>query len=245
MKILYTIILAAVLVFAVYKLTPAVLKNFAIRALADGNNDKAVSLYKKASDIFGGNNQYKTEYALVLMRLGEYKDAERILNIIILDRSIPKKDKINAKTYRAMAYHKEGRTEEAIEEMTELYQSVKTTVVYSLLGYLKQLSGASELNFCLEAYDYNSDDRDICDNLLVAYIREGEFEKADEIAKTLCEKYPQFVEAFYHSALLESKKGNNEKALEFLGKISECRRSKLTTVSEEEIERLREEIKNA
>ncbi len=235
----------AVLAFAVYKLTPTVLKNLAIRELADGNNNKAVSLYKTASHMFGGNNQYKTEYALVLMRLGEYEAAEKILNAIILDRSIPKKDKINAKTYRAMAYHKEGRTEEAIEEMQELYETAKTTAVYGLLGYLKQLDGSSALDFCLEAYDYNSDDRDICDNLIIAYIREGEFEKADEIAGNLREKYPRFVEGFYHSAQLEMKKGNKTKALEYLDKTAECKRSKLTTVSEEEIEKFRKEIENA
>lgn len=244
MKLLY-IILAAVLVFAAYKLTPTVLKFKAVKALQEGENDKAVSLYKRASHIFGGNNQYKIEYALVLMRLGEYKEAEKTLNTIILDRSIPKKEKINAKTYRAMAYHKEGRTEEAIEEMTELYETVKTTVVYGLFGYLKQLDGTSALDFCLEAYDYNSDNRDICDNLLVAYIREGNFEKADEIADNLRDRYPQFLEAFYHSAILELKKGNKGKAMEFLDKTAECKRSKLTTVSEEEIEKLRSEIENA
>lgn len=244
MNLLY-IILAALLIFAGYKLTPTILKYSAVRALADGDNDKAVSLYKKAANMFGGNNQYKTEYALVLMRLGEYQEAERILNTIILDRSIPQKDKINAKTYRAMAYHKEGRTEEAIEEMQELYETAKTTAVYGLLGYLKQLDGAAALDFCLEAYDYNSDDRDICDNLLVAYIRTGDFDKADEIAENLREGYPYFAEAFYHSALLELEKGNREKALEFLDKTAECKRSKLTTVSEEEIEKLRREIENA
>lgn len=239
------IIVIAVLIFAVFKLTPAILKHFAIRALADGKNDKAVSLYKMASHIFGGNNQYKTEYALVLMRLGEFRQAEKILNGIIIDGRIPQKDKINAKTYRAMSYHKQGRNAEALEDMTELFETAKTTVVYGMLGYLKQLSGDSEIDFCKEAYEYNSDDRDICDNMLVAYIRSEEFDKAEEIAKDLRENYPQFVEGFYHSALLEYKRGNGKKALEYLDKTAECRRSMLTTVSEEDIENLREEIKDA
>lgn len=244
MKLLY-IISAFLLIFAIYKLLPAILKNFAIRALSKGDNEKAVSLYKKASQMFGGNNQYKTEYALVLMRIGNFKEAETVLNTIILDRKIPQKDKINAKTYRAMAYHKEGRTEEAKEEMAELFETAKTTVAYGLFGYLKQLDGSSALDFCLEAYDYNSDDRDICDNLLVAYTRTGDFDKADEIAKDLREKYPQFVEGFYHSALLEAKKGNKEKATEYLEKTKTCIRSMLTTVSQEDIEKLKEELKNA
>lgn len=242
---LFYIVLIALMIFAIFKLTPAILKIVAVRALMDGNKDKALSLYKTASQIFGGNNQYKTEYALVLMRVGEFKQAETVLNSIILDRKIPQKDKINAKTYRAMAYHKQGRTDEAKETMEELFETAKTTVVYGMLGYLKQLSGDAELDFCKEAYDYNSDDRDICDNMLVAYIRTGDFENADKIAEGLREKYPQFVEGFYHSAILELKKGNRQKATEFLDKTADCRRSMLTTVSEEDIENLRKEIKNA
>lgn len=244
MNLLYIVIIA-LLIFAMFKLTPAILKYMAIKALGEGKNDKAVSLYKTASQIFGGNKQYKTEYALVLMRLGEFKQAENTLNEIVLDKKIPQNEKINAKTYRAIAYHKQGKTADAIEDMEELFESVKTTLVYGTLGYLKQVSGDASLEFCKEAYEYNSDDRDICDNLLVAYIREDNFAEADKIAEDLREKYPQFVEAFYHSALLELKKGNPQKAKEFLDETAECKRSMLTTASETDIENLRKEIGNA
>lgn len=244
MSIIY-ILSIGLFIFAMFKLIPTVLKVSAMRAIAKGNNGRAVALYKMAAHIFGGNNQYKTEYALVLMRFGEFGQAETILNGIILDRKIAQKDKINAKTYRAMARHKLGRTVEALEDMTELFETSKITVVYGMLGYLKQLSGDAELDFCKEAYEYNGEDRDICDNLLVAYIRTGDFENADKIAADLREKYPQFVEAFYHSALLELKKGNAKTAKEFLDRTAECRRSMLTTVSEDDINALRKEIENA
>ena len=236
------IIAFGLFIFAMYKFLPAALKYSAIRALTNGRNDKAVSRYKRASELFGGNKQYKIEYALVLMRLGEYKNAEIELNTIILDRSLPQKNKISAKTYRAMAYLKQGRKEEAIEDMEELFETAKTTITYGLMGYLKQLDGAAELDLCKEAYEYNSDDRDICDNLLVAYIRTGDYENADKIASDLREKFPYFLEGFYHSALLELKKGNKEAAAEYLDETENCRTSSLTTVSKEDIEKLRKEI---
>ena len=240
-----SIISFALLIFAIYKLTPVFFKYSALRALSSGKNDKAVSGYKKAAEIFGGNKQYKVEYALVLMRLGEYKEAETVLTELILDRSLPQKNKINAKTYRAMARLKQGRKDEAIEEMDELFETSKTTITYGMMGYLKQLDGQAELDLCKEAYEYNSDDRDICDNLLVAYIRTGDYESADGIAKDLREKFPQFLEGFYHSALLELKKGNRKAAAEYLDKTADCITSKLTTISEEDIEKLRKEIENA
>ena len=243
--LLLAIISFVLLIFAIYKVTPAIFKYSALRALGTGKNDKAISRYKIASNLFGGNKQYKIEYALVLMRLGEYKSAETILTALILDRSLPQKNKISAKTYRAMAFLKQGRKEEAIEDMEELFETAKTTITYGMMGYLKQLDGAAELELCKEAYDYNADDRDICDNLLVAYIRTGDYKSADEIASALREKFPYFLEGFYHSALLELKKGNKKAAEEYLDKTADCRTSSLTTISEEDIEKLRKEIKNA
>ena len=245
MTLILELISFVLLIFAIYKGTPALFKYLALRALATGKNDKAISRYKVASTIFGGNKQYKIEHALVLMRLGEYQNAETILTALILDRSLPQKNKISAKTYRAMAYLKQGRKEEALEDMEELFETAKTTITYGMMGYLKQLDGGAELDLCKEAYEYNSDDRDICDNLLVAYIRTGDYENADEIASALREKFPYFLEGFYHSAMLELKKGNKKAASEYLEKTADCKRSSLTTISAEDIENLRKEIKNA
>ena len=129
--------------------------------------------------------------------------------------------------------------------MEELFETAKTTITYGMMGYLKQLNGQAEIDLCKEAYEYNSDDRDICDNLLVAYIRTEDYENADRIAADLREKFPQFLEGFYHSALLELKKGNKSAAKEYIDKTADCITSKLTTISEEDIEKLRKEIENA
>ena len=243
--IILLIILIVIVAFAVIKGMPYAFKLMALRAYGNGNAQKALALYKKAAELFGGKTQYKTEYALMLMREGEFKTAENILTSIILDRSILPKDKINVKAYRAMAYHKQGRTDEALEDMEELYKTAKTTVVYGMLGYLRQLGGNAEVELCEEAYEYNSDDRDICDNLLVAYTVSGDFDKAEKISNELIKKYPSFVEGFYHSAQLELKRGNIRAAKAYASRISECRRTMLTTVSEAEVEELKEEINNA
>jgi len=244
MKILF-LVTCIILLFVISKLIPALFRLFALRAYNAGKNSKALKLYKLAIKFSFSKLHYKTEYSLLLMRMGNFKEAASLLTEIIIDKKISKVDKVNVRAYRAMAYHKMGRNDEALEEMEELFKSTKSSVIYGLLGFLRQLSGKPEVDFCEEAYAYNSDDRDICDNLLVAYIRSGNFQKADEIAKNLREKYPRFVEAFYHSALLEYKKGNKDKAKEYLEKLKECKRSMLTTVAQEEIENLKEEIENA
>ena len=125
------------------------------------------------------------------------------------------------------------------------FASVKNTLTYALLGYLRQSMGDPSLDFCLEAYDYNDDDRDICDNLTVAYYMTGDLDSAEEMAKAEREKFPAFVEGFYHSAQIAAKKGDKKSALEFLDEIKNCNRTVMTTVSVDDIEALKEELKNA
>ena len=95
------------------------------------------------------------------------------------------------------------------------------------------------LAFCEKAYDYDEDNRDIVDNYLVALIETGNLEKAKELSDKLIEMAPQFVEAYYHSALLYKKLGDNKKALELLEKTPDCKRTYMTTVSEKDIEVLK------
>ncbi len=244
MKILL-ILLVVLLVLGLIKLIAPITRIIALRAYADGDEKKAIALYENIIKIASKNVRYKSEYSLLLMRIGKYKEAEIMLTEIICDRTIPQKEKINVYSYRAMAYHKLGRTEEAIESMEEVFGNYKNTIVYGMLGYLKLLSGDAELEFCKEAYEYNSDDRDISDNMVVSYTRLGEYEKAEEIAKKLVEKYPQYVEGFYHFAELSVKMGNYKKAKELADRIDDCRYSMITTVSKEEINALKEEVKNA
>ncbi len=245
MKSIITFGAIALLIYGIVKIIPSVFWVLANRAFADGDKEKAMKHYKTASEIFGGSANNKITYALMLMRVGRYAEAELILNNIILYSGVKPNVKYTAKAYRCMAYQKQGRLDDALEDAEELFERFKSTTTYGMLGYLRQLKGGAELDFCKEAYDYNSDDRDICDNLAVAYIRMGEFDKAAEITKDLREKFPEFTEGFYHSAIVALKKGDKKAAEEHIDAIKDCSRTAMTTVSEEEIDRLREEIKNA
>lgn len=243
MKDIILIAMAALVIFGIYKLIPGILAAKGNSAYADGDVNKALDYYKKSVK-FSGRNADKNSYALMLMRVGEFGEAEKVLNEVILYGEKPA-EKTNAKIFRCMLYEKTDRLTEAIEEAEEIFATMKNTLVYGMICYLRQLKGGAELDLCLEAYDYNADDRDICDNLAVAYIRLGDIEKAKEITDDLREKFPTFVEGFYHSAMVAKMCGEKELALTYLDEIKNCGRTMMTTVSEEEIDALREEIENA
>ncbi len=243
MKDIILIAMAALVIVGIYKLIPGIFAAKGNAAYTEGDMKKALEYYKKAIK-FSGRGADKSSYALMLMRVGEFKDAEKILNESILYGKKPE-EKTNAKILRCMLYEKTGRVDEAIEGAEEIFETIKNTMVYGMVGYFRQLNGDAALDLCLEAYDYNSDDRDICDNLAVAYIRSGNLEKAEEITEDLRKKFPTFVEGFYHSAVVANMRGEKELALKYLDETENCRRTMMTSVSQEEIDAFKEEIKNA
>ncbi len=78
-------------------------------------------------------------------------------------------------------------------------EGYRNSSIYGMLGYFKLLRNDDldeTTKLCEEAYDYNSDDRDIKDNLSICYFRKGEYEKAEKISDELVGSAPNFVEVF-------------------------------------------------
>lgn len=240
---IWLIIAAVAVVLIIRALLPIVYAAKAGKAYAENNIAKAVEYYKVAAA--SGKTEHKLNYALMLMRSGDFRTAEAVFNGIVLDGAVPANDKLRAKLYRCMLYEKTDRLDDALEDAEEAFERMKNTAAYGVLGHLRQKKGGAELDFCLEAYDYNSDDRDICDNLVIAYVRSGELEKAKELASEIREKFPTFLEGFYRSAVIADMMGDKAAAKKFLDETENCSRNLLTTVSEEEIEQFRKEIENA
>ncbi len=235
------IILIALAVFGIYKLVPWFFAAKSGSAYAEGDTAAALEYAEKAIKFSGGCDK-KMQYALLLMRAGKFSEAEQVLNEIILYSAAKQNEKMDAKIYRCMVYAKTGRGAEALEDTEEIFEVYKNTTVYGMLAYLRQLSGDSALELCEEAYEYNADDRDICDNLAVAYIRSGKFSEAEKLTDSLRAKFPKFIEGFYHSAVVAAKKGDKQSALEYISEIDNCRRNMMTTVSEDEISELKKEV---
>lgn len=239
-----TIVVIIAVIYCIYKILPLFFRVLANNAFASGNCEKAAEFYKLSYKISNGKTYYGQTYAILLMRMERFSEAEKLLNEMI-SKGLKAADKFSARVFRCMAWDKLQKNEAALEEAEELFEQVKNTQTYSLLGYLRQKNGDSALDFCIEAYEYNCDDRDICDNLTAAYIMEKEWEKAENLAKTLREKYPEFVEGFYRSAVIAKHCGKLEQASEYAERAANGKRNGLTTVSCDEINALRKEIENA
>ncbi len=241
-------ITALLLAYGIYSFIPNYYVIKANKAYQAGDFNESKKWYKKAYDTGRAKINIKISYAYILLRTGDTDEAEDVLNRIIRVKGVKPENKLKAKQQRCMVYFKQGRLDEALEEAYEIYDNgnYKNTTLYGMLGYFKYLNDDVDeaLRFCLEAYEYNSDDRDIMDNLSLCYYKKGEYEKARELSDKIISSNPQFVEAYYHGAQIAVKCGNYETAREYLDKIPGCRWSNMTTVTHEEVEELTKEIED-
>lgn len=242
------IVTAFIVFYIIYRYIPTYWAVKAQRAFAAGDFKEAKRLYKKSYDTNRAKAQIKINYAYTLMRTGDFDEAEQILNPIVRVKTTKKDNlKKSAKQQRCMVYYKQGRLDEAMEDAMELFNDgYRNTQMYGMIGYFKLISGSDideTTRFCEEAYDYNSDDRDIMDNLSICYYRKGEYDKAAELSDKIIADAPKFVEAYYHGAQIAVKRGEYKKAAELMTHIDSCRWSNMTTVSREEVDELNKQIK--
>ena len=239
-------VLAALLAYLVYSNSPTFYMTKGNMAFQAGDEEEALAWYKKAYDTGKTNVKFKSSYAYLLLRTGKADEAEEILNPIIRVKALEPAKRNMAKQQRCMVYYKQGRLDEAIEEALELYNDgYKTTNLYGMLGFFMLLADKpldETLKICEEAYDFNKENRDILDNLSLCYYRMGRYEDAEKVSNELLETQTDFVEGYYHGAQIALKLGKNDKAKEYVEKIDSCKRSSMTTVSEEEVEALKQEV---
>lgn len=239
------IVSAIALGFVIYRILP---NFFAMQGNKAYNNDdikNTKKYYDKAISFNHSKINISITYLLILMRIGELDKALKLADSLTTHPKATQSEKYIVKEYRCLIYHKQGNSQEALDDAKEIFSNFKNTTIYGLLGYLMLACNepiSEIMDLCIEAYDYNSDDRDIVDNMVLAYYKNGEYEKAEELASELIEMSPTFVEAHYHSALIAKAMGKTEKAKAFLDNMDDCIRTALTTVSEEEIEILRKSL---
>lgn len=240
--------IAATVVFlcmGIYNFLPTIYKLKSRKYLYNGEYIKAKSVLQKSAEKPTARAELKMEYAYVLMRAGEFEDAERMYNNILASK-IDKSLRMRAVVQRSLCYYKIGNFDEAYSDVCELYESgYKSMNLYALLGYLKIVKAPKSqetYDFCAEAYDYADDERDICDNMIICLYNRGEYYQAKEISDKVLNDNPKFVEAWYHGAQIDVALGDYESAKDKIEQIDYCNRSSMTTVSEQEILNLKNEI---
>ena len=188
----------------------------------------------------GMTAQQKVTYAYYLLREGKTEKAEQVYNGMLAFGGLKPEERNYIKSNQAILYVKTGRLTEALEILEEIFPNYKNTNIYGTLGYAYILEGNMEKaeKFCLEAYEFNSDNAVILDNVIQVYTKKGDFETALKYAEELWAKEPTFIEGNYDVAVVFAKSGKLDEAKEALNKALSIEPSFLSNVTHEMINEL-------
>lgn len=242
-KVSYGIVASIIFFILLYKKKFAgICIIFAYRKYAEGKFADSFKWFERAYK-HGMNLRQKVTYSYYLLREGRVERAEEVLNSILAFNQ-KDEDKYLAKSHHALVLMKTGREDEAFEELSEIFPYYKNTTMYGSLGYLyvicKPFGEAEKFN--LEAYDYNSDDAVILDNIVQLYVKYNLFDKAFSYAEKIMEKEPKFIEAYYNAALAAKGMQKYDLAREYLKKTENIQTSFLSNISHDDVNKLLEEL---
>ncbi len=243
MEIIAIILLIVLVVFLVKKRSE-IIAITAQRKFGKDDLKGAIRRFALANRIGKLSPESKRFYGYLLLRDGQLDLARTILTQGSMEAKKPDAKK-RIKAMLAVVEWKSGDLPLAIEMTEEAMVDYKTSNLYQNLGVMYNLSNnpIKALEFNKEAYEYNSDDLIIQDNLAEAYALCGDTHRAIELYENLLEKEPAFPEPYCGYAKLLIKQGEKERAISLLEQSLDKRFSFLSIMQKADIEKLIAETK--
>jgi len=234
-----------VLYFIIMNLS-AIFNRMASRAYAGGDYDKALRMLEKGLRLSPKNGNMRSAYAWLLLKLGYTKEAE--IQIEQALANTPREElKYPLNVTKAMVLWKKGSLDQAVSLMEKVLENYKNSNAYATLGFLYLEKGDLDkaLSFNLEAYDFNSTNAVILDNLGCTRLLRGEYEEAREVYKQLMKLKPRFPEAFYNYARVLAHFGELDEAIYMCRTALSLKFWNTSTITKEQVEGTLKELEEA
>ncbi len=238
-----TIVVILILLFIIYKNRAFIYQNRGSKKYHKGDFDGALADIKTAVGLNPGAAKIRGSYAFLLLKLGHTEEAGVQIDEAI-KRTETEPDKNALRVTKALVLWKQGKLDEAIEDLTELLKVYENTNVYATLGFLYIAKGDYDkaLEFNLESKEYNSSNAIILDNLGLTYFLLGDYEKALETYKEIMKCKPNFPEAYYNYARVLDKMEDLDTALYMARHALTLRFWNTSTITKQEVEAFLEEL---
>lgn len=216
----------------------------------NGDVEKGEKYYKAAYKTGLMTANGKMSYSSFCLRENRFDKGRRLLNEIINSSRTSTNDKINAKHNLAVLIWKEGDLDEATRIIDIVHKEMPSSKTYGTLGVflLEKAKRDGDYDayreFMLEAYDYNSEDKTIADNLGELYLNLAEYEKAKEVYDNLLQKELMTPMPYYNYGIVLKNLGDREGAAESFRKALTRRFTAVLTVTKEMVQAELDEIEN-
>ena len=231
------IAIAFILIYFIAINYPTILYYIASNKYSQKKVAEANKYFERVNRCFYSPIKLRISYIYFLLLQGEVDKAEKLTKLI-LNKEMSEKDKIDLSLNYSLVMWKKNDIDKAIDILKKAYTNGKNTIIYQNLGYFMILKGDynAALEFNLEAFDYNSSNSGIMDNLAQTYYYLEEYNKAIELFNEVISKNPTFATPYYYYALTLIKRDNKEKALEILKKGLDCKFTSLSITRKEDLE---------
>lgn len=238
--------LAVVILYFFIMNLSVIFNRLASRAYAGGDYDKALRMLEKALKLSPKNGNMRGAYAWLLLKLGYTKEAEIQIDQALADTS-REELKYPLNMTKAMVLWKKGSLDQAVSLMEKVLENYKNSNAYATLGFLYLEKGDLDkaLRFNLEAYDFNSTNAIILDNLGCTRLLRGEYEEAREVYKQLMKLKPRFPEAFYNYARVLACFGELDEAIYMCRTALSLEFWNTSTITREQVESTLKELEEA
>jgi tetratricopeptide (TPR) repeat protein len=207
------------------------------RAFSQNKLEESLALFEKAYHTKGCNFSVKNTYGFVNLKYGNINKAYEIYTDLMSEK-LDKNNSNMVKINLAMVLWKQGKLDEAIDMLEELYKTYKTSALYSTLGSLLIEKGSLEeaYKLILESYEYNDTDKVILDNLGQIYYLRGENQKAIETFEKLMKLNPHFPEAYFDYSKALINEGEYERALELSREALSKEFNNISTIRRDDVD---------
>jgi tetratricopeptide (TPR) repeat protein len=228
--------LAVYIIYIIYNGLPGMYFGRARVSYAKGDMEGAKAMLERCIRTQRAPTGALISYSYLLLRMGFTDKADEAVQEL-LKKELKPHEKIGVKTNYALILWKKGELDEAIKLLTELYDEGKNSTIYESLGYLLILKGDLDraVEFNKEAYEYDSSNKIIMDNLGQSYYLKGDYISAKDIYEKLMDLSPEFPEPYYYYGGVLMELGKFEKALETVKKALDYDFTNMNTISKEEV----------
>lgn len=227
-----------VLAFNMWKGRSSIYMALGNSAQSKGAFTLAGQYYQKAINASPFDTRPALTYGYMLLRMGQTAEAEKLFDFIISSR-FPSAAQNLAKANLAIVYWKTDRISQGIDILLDLHEAgYRTTVTYGTLPYLLMIAGRTEdaLIHANEAYQYNSSDAVIVENLARINHLSGNMDQASSLYAVLEKLSPSYPEGWYNIGLFYKDTGNIEKARQSFERSLKCIFTFLSAVTKSEVE---------